>query len=153
MTKAFHAGGIAGRSVRLLVNCSVIGKEREDVVAIIEQEKLIWSERRTEIRIRCLLLISTGGLFSVAVMLDSLEGVFDIGSGKSCKLKAQRPERTIELIGRSAEICCKGLDRKKVRKDASVEDREDKDCGRKIYRCRKEAWTRFCMSRVRRGAD
>lgn len=82
MTKAFHAEGIAGRSVRLLVNWRVIGKEREDVVAIIEQEKLIWSERRTEIRTRCLLLISTG-LFPVTVMLDSLEGVFDMGCRKS----------------------------------------------------------------------
>lgn len=117
-------------------------------MAIIEQEKLIWSERRTEIRTRCLLLISTGGLSPVAVMLDSLEGVFDMGCRKSCKSKAQRPERMIELIGRSAEICCKGLERKKVRTDASVADKEDKDCGRKIYRCRKEAWTRFCMSRV-----
>lgn len=117
-------------------------------MAIIEQEKLIWSERRTEIRARSLLLISTEGLFPMAVMLDSLEGVFDMGCRKSSKSKAQRPERIIELIGRSAEICCKGLERKKVRTDASAADKEDKDCGRKIYRCRKEAWTRFCMSRV-----
>lgn len=148
MTKEFHAGGIAGRRIRLLVNWRVIGKEREDVVAIKEQEKLIWSERRADIRARCLLLISTGGLFPVAAMLDSLGGLFDMGCTKSCKWEAQRPERIIELIGRSAEICCKGLERKKVRKDASVADKEDKECGRKIYRCRREAWTRLCMSRV-----
>lgn len=98
--------------MRLLVNWRVIGKKREDVVAIIEQEKLIWSERRTEIRSRCLLLISRGGLFRVALMLDSLEGVFDVGRRQSCKLKAQRSDRMIELIGRSAEICCKGLEKK-----------------------------------------
>lgn len=98
--------------MRLLVNWRVIGKNREDVVAIIEQEKLIWSERRTDIRSRCLLLISGGGLFQVAVMLDSLAGAFDMGCKQSCKLKALRSERTIELTGRSAEICCKGLEKK-----------------------------------------
>lgn len=112
MTKAFHIGGIAGRSVRLLVNWRVIGKKKEDVVAIIGQEKLIWSERRTEIRSRCLLLISMGGLFRVAVMLDSLERVFDVGCRKPYKLKALRSESIIELIGRSAETCCNGLEKK-----------------------------------------
>lgn len=81
-------------------------------MAIIEQEKLIWSERRTEVRPRCLLLISRGGLFLVALMLDSLEGMSDVDCRQSCKLKAQRPDKMIELIGRSAEICCKGLEKK-----------------------------------------
>lgn len=90
----------------------VIGKKREDVVAIIEHEKLSWSARRTEIRSRCLLLISRGGPFQVALIFDSLEGVFDMGCRQPCKLKAQRSERMIELIGRSAEICCVGLEKK-----------------------------------------
>lgn len=94
------------------MNWGVIGKKRDDVVAIIEQDKLIWSERRTEIRSHCLLLISRGELFRVAVMLVSLEGVFDVGCRQSYKLKAQRSDRMIELIGRSAEICCEGLEKK-----------------------------------------
>lgn len=65
--------------MRLLLNWRVIGKKREDVVAIIEQEKVVWSERRTEIISCRLLLILMGGLFHVALMLDSLERVFDAG--------------------------------------------------------------------------
>ncbi len=93
------------------------------------------------------------GVILLAGGLDWVTARMDVAWKRSCQLKAEILERIIALMGREAEKCVKGLEKKRLGREANVANSESEDCGLNICKWRSEAWMRASVSSGERGGN